>query len=1137
MRFLYLLIVQFLIFPTWAQNHLENTDFKNLNVNDGLSQNIVEAIFQDSDGFLWLGTQDGLDRYDGRDFITYNYRIDNENSISNNYIKVIKEDDNGYLWVGTYGGGLNKFDKKSTFQRFLRDRNNPNSISNNVVYNIHQLNDSIYWIGTKDGLNKFNIRTEKFTNRYSQEEFPVLSHPVVYSISSSNQENEIWVGTRKGLNRVNTRTYEVEEYTAGDNGLVDDDIRDLYLDHKGNLWIATKLGGLNYKPKGQDKFRQIDLKLNSGNNVYARKLYPNETGGVWLGTFGRGLFHIDNNFKVLHQFVKDKSKPKGISSNNIVEIFKDEASNYWFGTHGDGVATFNSKIKKFRHLQSRSEDENSLSHNAVNYIFQDSRNDIYIANDAGIDLLTEEGQDFKFQQIISSESDFPDDRAWLLFEDSENILWVGLWNFGLSKYNRDTGELTSYRNIPGDSTSITTNFIESIAEDNEGKLWIGLLGDGGLVVFDKEKEVFKRYLHDPTNSSSLANNRVHVVFIDSKSRIWIGTDNGLDLYNPETDSFKHFRYDKSDSLSLNYNVIRTIIEDKNNNIWVGTGGGGFAKIIEGNSKVQFKTYSKDDGLANNNIAGIEVDNNGNLWITTYKGMSFFNPETEEFKNYDETDGLQGDEFVRRSIAKVKDGRIFAGGFNGLNVFNPNDIKPNEYEPKLNIVSVDVISKDGKKEINDYNLDSLILGHTDYLLSFEVASSDLTAGKKSQFAYKLEGFDNDWIYNKNRRHFSYTNLPAGEYNLKIKATNSDGIWSDNLLEIFVKVKPPFWGTIWFRVVAVVVFALLLFLYIQFRIRYLKISRKKLQEKVRERTAELELSNSELIKNQSVVNKQKEEISLQNKEIAQKNSIIQKQNDDLKLTNLQLEEMVDERTKELREANDDLQIAKHEFDTFFYRAAHDLKGPVSTILGLCYLALKESDEDTALFYFQKVNETAERMSGILFNLQKINKLKQQKVEVKSNNLYQTIQQAIVENIPDNEDWEQFIDLELNGADANTEILSDPVHLRIIFSNLIDNAIKFAKGAEKPKIIIDFEKVGKENSYKILFEDHGVGINKEVRDKIFNMFYVANDYKKGFGLGLYSVKMAVRKLGGIIKLDENHKSRFIIEIPIPYNQEVLV
>jgi len=290
----------------------------------------------------------------------------------------------------------------------------------------------------------------------------------------------------------------------------------------------------------------------------------------------------------------------------------------------------------------------------------------------------------------------------------------------------------------------------------------------------------------------------------------------------------------------------------------------------------------------------------------------------------------------------------------------------------------------------------------------------------------------------------------------------------------------------------------------------------------------------MENQSLVVDQKEEIGEQNKEIEQKNAIIQKQNDELRLSNLQLEEMVDERTRELREANDDLRISKHEFDTFFYRAAHDLKGPVSTILGLCYLAMKESDEEASKFYFSKVNETAERMNDILFNLQKINKLKQQEVVVQNHNIRSLIIEAATENIPDNEDWQQFIDIELIASDE--EILTDLVHLKVIFSNLINNAIKFSKQAEKPNVVIEFAKNRKDNTYQIIFEDFGLGIDPEVRDKIFNMFFVATEHRRGLGLGLYSVRLAVSKLGGEIHLEKNKSACFRIDLPIPFHQEVL-
>ncbi|WNB18711.1 two-component regulator propeller domain-containing protein [Marivirga arenosa] len=1129
MRVLYLLIVQFLAIPVIAQTQLGNTDFNHLNVNDGLAQNIVEAIYQGSEGFLWLGTQNGLNRYDGYNFVSYEYVLDDSSSISNNYIKDIVEDKKGNLWIGTYGGGLNKFDKNSIFKHYINDPNNPYSISDNVVYQIYKQSDSIYWLGTKNGLNRFHLPSEKFEHKGSpKSKIPQLNNPVVYCISKAASINEIWVGTRNGLHKINLDTFSSKLYLKGDNGLLDDDIRDLFLDSKNTLWVATKLGGLHYKEANSDRFVKIDLIKDSNRNVYSRKIYAADNQGIWLGTFGDGLFLIDNNRKVKYQFKENQFNPKSISSNDIVEIFKDESSNYWIGTHGGGVSSFNLNSKKFDLYQADAKDPNSLSSNAVNYIYEDTRGNIYVANDAGIDLVIEKEDGLEFKQIIKSDSKFPDDRAWLLHEDSDNILWVGMWNYGLSRYDRDTGKLISYTHVEGDSTSIPTNFIETISESDDGKLWIGLLGDGGLAIFDKETKKFKSYLHDLNDPNSLSNNRVHKILIDSKNRIWLGTDYGLDLYRPKTDDFKHFRYDRNNPYSINYNVIRTISEDRNDNIWIGTGGGGIAKLIENGDSIYFKTYTEEDGLVDNNISGITEDLNGNLWITTYSGISLFDTKSESFVNYTSSDGLQGEEFVRSSITTLEDGRIFAGGFNGLNVFKPDEIKRSNYSPEINVISIGIISEEGERTINDFNTDTVFLKYSDYILSFEVASTDLSNQGDKKYAYKLEGFNKDWIMNNERRHFSFTNLPPGEYNLKIKGSNGDGIWSSNIKELYIKVDPPFWATNWFRIVAIVGLGFLIFIYIQLRVKYLKAAQIRLQSKVEERTSELELANRKLLENQNLVIKQKEEITKQNEEIASKNAIIQKQNDELKLNNIQLEEVVSERTHELREANDDLKIAKHEFDTFFYRAAHDLKGPVSTILGLCYLALKEEDKVIAHSYFEKINITAERMNNILFNLQKINKLKQEGLKIKNHNLRQLIISAAKENLPDNEDWQQFIDIELKAQDE--DILTDMMHLKIVFSNLIDNSIKFSKRGEKPNVLIQFEKDEKNHSYQIIFEDFGLGINPDIRDRIFNMFFVATEYKRGLGLGLYSVRLAVSKLGGSIQLDKNKSACFRIDIPMP-------
>ncbi|MBK6267267.1 GHKL domain-containing protein [Marivirga sp. S37H4] len=1134
-----LAIVLFCFISFEAQSQYENIEFTHYSVNEGLSQNTVEDIIQDESGFIWFATQDGLNRFDGINFKKYYFKINDKNSLSNNYVKSLYEDKLGNLWIGTYGGGLNKFDKKDSFKRYTYDKNNLGSISDNVVYSILQSSDSILWLGTKNGLNRFNMVTDHFERfTVSSQNSTSISNDVVYCIEKSNHQDEIWVGTRDGLNRFNLKTKKNTRYKDDKNGLTDDDIRTLYLDEAGDLWVGTKLGGLFLKKKGSEQFKQISLDPGRSGKSYIRKIYPDDNGGLWIGTFGNGLFHLDATHKVQYHKRNGPKEELGISDNRIVSIYKDNSNNYWLGTHEGGVNVFNTTSKKFRHYKHEQGNPSSLSHNSINYIYQDSKGEIYIANDLGVDILKEDekSNEVSFHKIIKSESGLPDDRAWILFEDSENDLWVGLWNYGLSKFNRKTGELTSYINDPKDPQSISTNFVESIAEDKYGNLWLGLIGDGGLNVFDKKTQKFKRYRNETGRVHSLSNDRVHAVFVDSKDRIWIGTDYGLNLYQAGLDNFRHFKYKEDDSLSLNYNIIRIIFEDKDGVLWIGTGGGGISKMIEDKAgDIGFKSYTTDHGLPNNNIAGILQDDFGDIWISTYQGVAKFNPITEQFTNYGKADGLQGQEFIRRSAYKVSDGRLFLGGHNGLNVFHPKKIKVDSFMPNVNLTSVEVLHN-GNHVHKDIHSDTLIIHYNDYLISFEVAAMDFTAIEKNQYAYQLEGFDQDWVYNKNRRHFSYTNLPPGNYQLRVKATNSDGVWSDNELKVFVQVVPPFWLTNWFRLLIIVLVAFVIYGYVKWRTYKLSSSKMKLEKLVKERTKEITIANNSLVKNQTIVNSQKDKIIQQNNEISEKNKIIQKQNDDLRLSNLQLEEMVEERTRELKDTNRELFAANHELDTFFYKASHDLKGPVSTIMGLVYLALKESRDSKAMIYFQKIQTTAEHMAKILFNLQKINKLKQKELSIQSHNLREIFEEALKDNIPDNADTEQFIDLSFKGFENNTEIISDNVLLNIIFSNLFSNALKFSKKSKKATVHVSFEKDNRNNQYRILFEDFGIGISEETIESIFDMFFVANENNKGFGLGLYSVRMAVKKLGGTVHVDPSfqNSSCFVIELPIPYYQK---
>lgn len=1131
--YIYLLLLFFLVNALFAQKKPhEQLQFQKYTVNEGLSQNIVEAILQDSEGFMWFGTQDGLNRFDGKNFKTFYFKIDDTSSLSNNYVKTIYEDLNGDLWIGTYGGGINKFDKRHSFQRYQHHPEDAQSISDNVANVVYQNTPEYLWIGTKEGLNKMHIRTGTFEHFFQEEgNKQSLTNNVIYSISKSTEAFKIWIGTKAGLNLFNLKTGRVEwsVLTFRGNSL---DIRDLYLDDAGSLWIGTKGEGLLILDPHQQELRAIKLESTNLQAKYIRKIYPNDQGSIWVGTFGEGLFFLNNKEEVAFHFTKN-NKQRSISNDRIVQIYQDATANFWIGTHGGGLNAFNLKAKKFNHYLPNIDRPNSLSNAAVNYIFEDKQGEIYVATDAGIDRVKDTTSgNLTFENIISSGSNSLDNRGWLLFEDSRDILWVGLWNYGLSRYDRKTGELASFTHDPNNPHSIASNFVESIVEDSLGNLWIGLIG-GGLDYFDYQLKKFKHYKNDNSEENSLSNDRVHALTYDNDGDLWVGTDFGLDKYNPKIDGFEHYRYQSSDSLSINYNIVRVVFKDSFGSLWIGTGGGGISKILKSEGgKVYFKHYTTKDGLPNNNIAAIVEDQNHHLWITTYQGMVRFNPVTEEFRSYTTIDGLQGQEFIRRAAKVTSDGRIFVGGYNGLNVFDPNEIEDSNYEPAVRLIAVDIFNNNKERRRIESADVKLKLNHNDYLVSFEVSVTDYTSINKNKFAYRLEGFDNEWIDNANRRHFSYTNLPAGDYKLKVRATNSDGIWSKQMMEVELSVIPPFWETLWFQVLAVLLGLLFIFIYVRWRIYALRKSKDRLQTLVGKRTHEVELTNKKLIEEQLVVNEQKDQITSQHEEIVKQNKIIQQQNDELKLSNLQLEEVVDARTKELREANRELFASNHELDTFFYRAAHDLKGPVSTIQGLTYLALKEHPDKHMKLYLEKMDDTAKRMSGILFNLQKINKIKHTTAEATLFKITDLIEDALEDNIPDNADKDQFIQYQLKGITEQTEIYSDYVLLKIIFSNLFSNALKFSMPGEKTEVNIHFELNEESKQYRFIFEDFGVGIKKEYRDKIFDMFFIATDRNPGSGLGLYSVKMAVKKLGGSILVDPSFEqsSGFLLQLPFP-------
>ena len=820
--------------------------FDRISIEQGLSQSSVFVIFQDSRGFLWFGTEDGLNRYDGYAFKTFKPDPDVPTSLSDRWITSIVEDQNGYLWIGTRQGGLNRFDPKSEqFQHFLYNSSDLLSLSNNHINSLLVDYDNNLWVGTADGLdlfdpatgtfshyvskpaqsdgisgknvtaiyqdqlgrlwvgtsagglNQFDKQTKVFTSfQNNPANLNTISNNYVTAITDA-ENGQLWVGTRNGLNRFDPESGLFEQFTHSEDNkqsLTNNTITSLQMDITGNLWVGT-LSGLDRLDTEVNRFihyRNDPSFLQSLSKNHVTSIYEDRGGVLWFGTRGGGVNKYDRQRNNFAYYRHDPANPNSLSGNSIFPIFVDSEGYAWIGTEVAGLNRFTWYTNLIMRFEHDPNDPNTIISNTIYSIAEDLDGLLWIGTADGLDSLNRDTFTFThYQRDASNPDSLSANTIYSVFVDSENVIWLGTTN-SLDRFNRDTGTFTHYSPWLADASNLSSTSVSVIREDSKGNLWIGMF-DGGLIKFNRTTGKSTRYRFDPTNKQSLSNDTVQAIYEDTLGKLWVGTGGGLNLYHPQTDSFTY--------------------------------------------------YLEKDGLPNNVVYGILEDDRGYLWLSTNYGISRFDPKSESFRNFDAGDGLQSNEFNGSAFAKGRIGEFYIGGINGLTVFRPLSITDNPYLPQITITSLTQGDQPIKTSSSIETARDITLVWPQNSLEFEFAGLSYNQPNKNKYAYKLEGFDN-WHYIGTKRDGRYTNLPGGKYTLLLKATNSDGVWNENPIRINVTVVPPFWQTIWFRILLGALAVVTVMTGIRLRTRVIQDRNRELERVVRERTSALEKRGQEI-----------------------------------------------------------------------------------------------------------------------------------------------------------------------------------------------------------------------------------------------------------------------------------------------------
>ena len=799
MRVVLFLLLSTILLSNAVIPYVSAYEFENFNRDDGLSQVSAQTLLYDNNGYLWVGTSDGLNRFDGYQFKVYRNNPEDNNSLSNNNISALFEDNNGTLWVGTEGGGLNRFDRKSNaFIHYSYQENNVQSLASNSINDITRDNQGNYWIGTNKGLNKFN--GQSFT-RY-------LNGTNVQSLFIDSNET-LWIGTKEGgLSKTKVNNIEFEAIKLPERHQHITSI----IEYNNTIWLGSETGLILFDLANQKLIQQKVVK-NLG-NTHITSLH-HKGNSIWIGSKFNGVYRVNLTTNQIMHYFADELNPKSIGHNEVTQIISDNSNNIWIGNYVSGVDKYNTLKEQFNHTYREITKDNTLSGNTIISFAELNSNEMLIGTyESGLNLFDKSTGHFShFLHDPLNKNSISSNAIPYLVNDKNNGVWVATVGGGLNLFNPSEKTFTHYQYNPKDNNSISSDKVLPILQQDSNTLWIGTWG-GGLNRFDIENETFTHYKHDPQNANSLIDDNVWAIHQDKQGVLWLGTMKGLSKFDPKENKFSHFQHQKNNNNSLSNDFITSINEDSEGMLWLTTYNG--LNKFNPNTE-EFVRYTSKDGLPNDMLYGLVIDNKSFIWLTSNNGISRFDPIKETFKNYDESDGIQSKEYATFSYFKNKSGEVFFGGINGFNHFYPEDIKDDTTLPNVvltdfrvhnqsvelshNQPDSDIFSIDS--EINE--LETLTLTYNEKLVSFEFSALHFSEPMNNQYAYKLEGFDEDWIYTdaKNRRA-TYTHLPSGNFTLRIKASNGDGYWNEQGKSLKITVLPPLWQRWWAYTLYILIF---------------------------------------------------------------------------------------------------------------------------------------------------------------------------------------------------------------------------------------------------------------------------------------------------------------------------------------------
>ncbi|QTD49831.1 two-component regulator propeller domain-containing protein [Sulfidibacter corallicola] len=1023
----------------WGQ--VRSLRFQNLNQRQGLSQGFVNSVIQDRYGFMWMGTQDGLNRFDGFAFQVFLSQADDPDSISDDWIWCLLEDREGAIWIGTRSGGLNRYDPiQRRFRHYLPDPAREDGIGGANVHTLLEDRDGRLWLGTRNGgLNRMNA--DGSFSRF------VVEGPAGRTLSDNwvhdlmeDREGRIWIATNRGLDVLSADRQRIRRFhhDPGDpTSLACNRVWSLMEDSKGIIWVGTATGGLNrFDPLTETfkTFRHDPQRMDSLSIDFVLSIHEARNGDLWVGTWDGGLNRFDRREETFEVFKHDRADPESICDNVIWDICQDRTGILWFGTMGGGIGFFNPRSTQFQHYKHLPDRNDSLSGSDVRAIMEDRSGLLWIGTEnAGVTLV-----DRATDAVLHLRHD-PDRSNTLCSEIVHDIhqtetgdIWIATY-CGINRLvDRDRFRFERILPDENDPHALSGHYPFTMLDDAQDHLWVGHFGHG-LDRRDPDSGRFTHFRHDPQVEGSISSDSVSVLMRDDRDRLWVGTDGGLNRYDPETERFTSYlhRADRAETLSHSY--VTALHVDGRGRMWVGTLSGLNLMNAE---ETGFLRFGRGDGLPNDTILGILSEEGGPLWLTTNKGVVRMNPETGAVRLFDPSDGLQGNEFNLSAYWKTPNGEMMIGGTNGLNIFHPERITKDPYPPQVVLVDFLVLNRSvapstpQRPSPLDLPIDfttHIELDHRQSVFGFNFAALHYADAVANRYRYKLEGFDGDWAETDARRRFAtYTNLDAGRYRFRVIAANKDGVWNRDGASVTIDILPPPWKTWW----AYTAYGLALLGLVGF---YVRGQRRKLA----------------------------------------------------------YERAVNERLKQVDQLKDE----------FLANTSHELRTPLNGIVGLAESlgdGIAGSMPDPAKDYLGLIVSSAKRLNHLVDDILDFSRLKNRNLTLSCGPVDLKALTDIVVRLSSALKAKPDLVLANRIPGDRMMVWADENRVIQILHNLVGNALKFT---HEGSVTISAEPEG--DMVRVSVCDTGIGIAEEHRDRIFSSFEQADASTArqygGTGLGL--------------------------------------